>query len=93
MSETSEATEVCEANGLPLSKLSFCIGDATLCLERTLRILWSLVLAPLSFLSFFLFRPEKLMLFSGSALLGPAWRDRNDVSTKVYRVWTGHLEK
>ena len=50
-SETSDASGVREADGLPLSKLSFCTGDVALCLERILRIFWSLVLAPLSFLS------------------------------------------
>ena len=71
-----------EADSLLLSKFSFCTGDVALCLERILRIFWSLVLAPLSFLSFFLSRPEGLLLLSGSALPGPAWWDPGDVSTE-----------
>ena len=82
MSETSEASGVREADGLPLPKLNFCTGDAAFGLERILRSFWSLVLAPLSFLSFFLSRPEGLLLFSGSALPGPAWWDPKDVSTE-----------
>ena len=82
MSETSEARRVREADGLPLPTFSFCIGAAAFCLERILRSFWSMVLASLSFLSFFLSRPEGLLLLSGSTLPRPAWWDPGDVSTE-----------
>ena len=71
-----------EADGLLLPKLSFETGEAAFCLERILRIFWSLALAVLSFLSFFLSRPEGLLPLSGSILPGPAWCDPGDVSTE-----------
>ena len=71
-----------KADGLALSKLSFCSGDVALCLERILQILVSLVSAPLSVFSFFLSRPEGLLLLSGSALPGPAWWDPGEESAE-----------
>ena len=73
MSETSEARGNREAGGLLLPKFSLCTSEAAFCLERILRIFWSLDLTVLSFLPFFLSRPEKLLLLSGSILPGPAW--------------------